>query len=476
MKQTFTTTMPDRVGAFLGASRCISGNGANITRVSYNKAIDMHLLFIEADGTPEQLERIAKELRARGYLPEKPHQGSVLMLEFRLHDKPGAVVPVLEMINRFQFNISYISSQESGEPYQYFKMGLFVEDGEAVSRFMREVSQLCRVRIIGYDKTEKNLDNTVFYLNFANEIAKKAGLSDADQQRLIVNANLVMQLLDERDNPPYKTFEYIGRFAEQIHEWKGRAFEARLSAHTGAAGARVTVVEPPAGCNLTVIEKNGEALFVDSGFACYRDELSGLMRTLVKHFDTRVKTAVVTHADVDHCSLLDLFDDVYMSRKCCRNFLWEERGEANYREKNPLHAPYVRISKLLSAYLPPKTPGMHVVGGTEEPLEEPLKPIGTFDFHGLHFEAYEGFGGHVAGETVWLERSERLALTGDVFVNLKGFTKPQAAFNRLAPFLMTSVDTDPGRAAREREALYRLLGEGKWLILGGHGAPMVYGE
>lgn len=60
MKQTFTTTMPDRVGAFLGASRCISGNGANITRVSYNKAIDMHLLFIEADGTPEQLERIAK--------------------------------------------------------------------------------------------------------------------------------------------------------------------------------------------------------------------------------------------------------------------------------------------------------------------------------------------------------------------------------------------------------------------------------
>ena len=172
MKQTFTTTMPDRVGAFLGASRCISGNGANITRVSYNKAIDMHLLFIEADGTPEQLERIAKELRARGYLPEKPHQGSVLMLEFRLHDKPGAVVPVLEMLNRFQFNISYISSQESGEPYQYFKMGLFVEDGEAVSRFMREVSQLCRVRIIGYDKTEKNLDNTVFYLNFANEIAK----------------------------------------------------------------------------------------------------------------------------------------------------------------------------------------------------------------------------------------------------------------------------------------------------------------
>ena len=92
MKQTFTTTMPDRVGAFLGASRCISGNGANITRVSYNKAIDMHLLFIEADGTPEQLERIAKELRARGYLPEKPHQSfSIQYLLYQLSGKRRAI-------------------------------------------------------------------------------------------------------------------------------------------------------------------------------------------------------------------------------------------------------------------------------------------------------------------------------------------------------------------------------------------------
>ena len=38
MRQTFTTTMPDRAGAFLRASRLIAAAGANITRVSYNKA------------------------------------------------------------------------------------------------------------------------------------------------------------------------------------------------------------------------------------------------------------------------------------------------------------------------------------------------------------------------------------------------------------------------------------------------------
>ena len=46
MKQTFTTVMPDRIGAFLEASRVFAALGLNITRVSYNKAVDVHTLFI----------------------------------------------------------------------------------------------------------------------------------------------------------------------------------------------------------------------------------------------------------------------------------------------------------------------------------------------------------------------------------------------------------------------------------------------
>lgn len=80
----------------------------------------------------------------------------------------------------------------------------------------------------------------------------------------------------------------------------------------------------------------------------------------------------------------------------------------------------------------------------------------------------------MAGETIWVERRERLALTGDVFVNLKGFTAEQAAFNRLAPYLMTSVDTDPRKAAAERQALKGVLGEGEWIVAGAHGTPAVW--
>ena len=58
MKQTFTTVMPDQIGAFLKADRCLTKLGLNITRVSYNKAVDKHTLFIEAEGTKEQLGEI----------------------------------------------------------------------------------------------------------------------------------------------------------------------------------------------------------------------------------------------------------------------------------------------------------------------------------------------------------------------------------------------------------------------------------
>lgn len=42
MKKTYVTTMPNHVGAFLQASRRIATLGLNITRVSYDKAVDLH--------------------------------------------------------------------------------------------------------------------------------------------------------------------------------------------------------------------------------------------------------------------------------------------------------------------------------------------------------------------------------------------------------------------------------------------------
>ena len=108
MKKTYVTTMPDHIGAFLKASRCFSALGVNITRVSYNKAVDSHTLFIDAEGSSEQLEKADKELTKIGYLQNSKTDKSIVLLEFCLRDVPGSVTDVLALINEFNFNISYI--------------------------------------------------------------------------------------------------------------------------------------------------------------------------------------------------------------------------------------------------------------------------------------------------------------------------------------------------------------------------------
>lgn len=467
MRKTFITTMPDRAGAFLVASEIIADAGANITRVSYNKAVDLHTLFLDVSGEPEQLARVTEALSQRGYLSSNTEY-NVILLEFKISDRPGAVRPILRLINGYDFNISYISSQENGSEYQYFKMGLFVENPEDIRSFLEQVSTLCEVRILDYDKSEKTLDNTVFYLSFAGEIARKLGLNQSDTNALIADANLIMQLLDERGKSPYKTFEYIGKFADALARYHGNDFSARISSRELADGLTLYAIEPPCGGNTYLLIKNNAILAVDCGFACYRKEMLKVFHTIQPDFDRMVRSIVLTHADQDHCGLLDLFGTVYVSAESAENFLLEWRGEPNFREQNPAHAPYCRISRILSRYTPPNPKTLSVLGARTD--DAPLSRIGGLDWQGLSFEAYAGNGGHVPGELVLVCREHRLIFTGDLLVNPDGFSPEQRAFNRLAPYLMTSVNLNSKKSTASRTAVEALFAEGEWLVCPGHGA------
>lgn len=470
MKRVFTTVMPDRAGAFIGADRCITELGLNITRVSYNKAIDAHLLFVEVEGDEAALSRAEQEMKKLGYLPNSMRIGSVMLLEFHLEDRPGALLPVLELIRRFHFNISYISSQENGTGYQDFKMGLFVENSHVVSDFMRQAARICPVRAIDYDRGEKVLDNTVFYLSFAEEITEKMGLDKAARNELIVNSNLVMQMLDERDRPVHQVFDYIREFADCILAGGGQGYVPRITRFSTCLGLPITLIEPPCGSSVCLMECDGVLLAADTGFACYREELRKTFLALYPDFESRRREVILTHGDVDHCGCTDLFDRVYLNRKVYENFRLEREGKPDFREENAIHAPYARISKLLTGYRPPDHRDFAVFGGTEEEIEGLLEPIGELLVAPLCFEVYEGHGGHVRGETIYIERSHRIAFTGDIFVNIKSFLPAQARFNRLAPFLMTSVDVQPALARREREAFFGLLDPGHWQVFGAHGS------
>ena len=474
MNKTFATTMPNHIGAFLKASRCLADLGINITRVSYNKAVDSHMLFIDAEGTAEQLAKATEELTKIGYLQSDVDSRSVVLLEFRLKDEPGSVTKVLELISDFNFNISYISSQENGTEYQLFKMGLIVDDKDRIDAFLSEAKKLCEVRLIDYNHADRIYDNSFFYSTFVSELSSEMQVSDSVRSELMVNTNLVMQILDESGVSPYRTFDSISRFAELLANSRGENFAPRITFHRVTGQTTVTLIEPPCGSNTAIIKSGDEYLFVDTGYACYRDEMAAIIRSLVPEFDSITKKVFITHTDVDHCGLLPIFDVIYASAKSAADLANEYNGENTYREINPLHKPYVRICKALTSYQPADPSKVHIIG-EDRVINEPLEKTGEFDLGELHLELYEGRGGHLTGESVLIDFTHKIAFTGDIYVNMKDMTARQAQYNRYAPILMTSVDTNIRQCTVERNTLFDILGEGTWQIFGGHGGKKIFG-
>lgn len=481
MKKTYVTKMPDKAGAFLVASRIIAGQGGNIVRVNYNKAVDLHTLFIEVAADEIEHKAIEKELTECGYLVELSENGTnaqILMIVLTLPDVSGAVMPVLEILHSHQVNISYISSQENGTGFQYFKMGLFIENTAEIRSLIDEISRVCEIKILDYEVTDRLLDGTVFYVTFANEMRKILGLNQEQTNQVLVHANRMMQLLDEQKKSPLKTFDYIRRFASFVRERKGENFKPQVSFITLTDKLTLFTIEPPCGSNTYVIQSDDELLFVDCGFAIYRPEMLALFKELFHGYSTLKKSAFITHADLDHAGLLNEFDTVYVSGSCYDNFALEVEGKNNFREQNPLHEPYCRLSRIISDYKPPLLEKCIVIGRRKDFLEngadcgassgdEILAPIGSHFFGGKRFDFYEGKGGHVRGDTVIVCDELKLVFSGDIYVNIKGFSEEQKEFNALAPFLMTGVDSDPKLAKEARE--YLLLKYSDYIICPGHG-------
>lgn len=469
MKKTYITTMPDRIGAFLRACECFASLGINIKRVNYNKAIDSQTLFIDVEGDEDKLALADERLAEIGYLQRDQKDTRIILLEFHLADVAGSGTALFSLINEYGFNISYLSSRDTDSDYQLLKVGLFVDDEEKLTDFTRRAQKLCELRVIDYNHSEKVYDNSIFYRSFVSGISRMMNLTDEVKEYLTVNVNLAMQRLDEEGLSPHKTFDSINKCAEMLSAYRGDAFEPRVSRHNITENTEIVTIEPPCGSNTTIIISSGEVLFVDCGYALYRDEMLSLLRTLLPDFDSMHKRILLTHSDFDHCGLLPEFDEIIASKKSAECLKMEYETDDGFREMLPLHKPYVEICKILSMYEPPHPDKVTGIWERDGDSDEPLAEVGFFDFGDLHFTVYEGKGGHVAGETVLIDYEHRIAFTGDLYINIHEMTPEQKEYNRYAPILMTSVDTDSRLCALERRAIMELLGEGDWQIFVGHG-------
>ncbi len=260
IKKTYITTMPDKSGAFLQASKIIANCGGNIVRVNYNKSLDVHTMFIDVRATAIQHQRINQLLINYGYLlPATEDEAKVIMVVLKLPDVVGSVTPILQILSNYDINVTFISSQENGTGYQDFEMGLLIEKPNLIKRLLDELSKVCEVKIADYNFTEKSLDNTVFYIQFANEMRDILHLNQEQTNEVIIQTNKIMQLLEQRNEViPLKTFDYIKQFAQFVVDQKGENFERDIHVQKLPNGTYIYLFQPPCGSNTYIIKYGRE--------------------------------------------------------------------------------------------------------------------------------------------------------------------------------------------------------------------------
>lgn len=470
MRENYITNLPDQAGAFEAVCQIIARHGGSIDRVNYNKGIDENTVFLEVSGEEEQLCMIRENLSQEGYLGRPKEESHVELLDLELENGVGVLMTVLKVISRHHVNISFVNYRKRTAVIQRIRLGLLIRDQEKLREILEELSGFCKVSVADYEVTENSVDGSVFYVTFAHEMHDLLNLSPEETEQVLIQSNRIMQMLElDTGNEAYmKTFECIRLFAGFIKDHKGENFRVSVSSRRLDEEMKLYVIEPPCGSNTYILEYMDELWFVDSGFFCYREEMLKIIREMFPDFDMRKKSIMITHADIDHTGLMDLFDAAYMNQTCLENFQLERRKKPNFREQNIMHQPYSLLSKIITGYQTPDLSRCTVVGVKKD--QKLLSRIGTLHFGEKEWRVYEGLGGHVRGETVIACPELKLVFTGDIYVNIKGFSQEQRAFNILAPYLMTRVDEDSALATATRNHLLEKFAG--YTICPGHG-PIV---
>lgn len=405
--KTYILRLEDRSGHLLEVSRIISSHNANITRLSYNKVVDVHTVFLEVYADDEDIKNLSRQLEEENYLLQSHSEEVDVLLTLQIIDIPGTVTNILEVFEKYDVNISYVNTQENNTSYQYCKIGLYAANSKLIQSVIDEISTFCEIVDINYDTNDKVIDNTVFYHNFANEMQLKLSLSQKETNVFLNNSNRILQILEDRNENYFKTFNYIRKFANMTIDYKDDNFNPRISHKRISDNTVIYLIEPQCGGNVYIINSNDELLFIDSGFACYRDEMKKVFYEIFPDFDNMKREIVITHADMDHVGINDIFSDIYVSENTFINFKREHEGKKNFREENPLHEPYFKLDRIISRYEVPELRKLRILGGKKG--DDDFEKICDFTFNELSFEVFESNGGHLKGEIILVENSYKLS-------------------------------------------------------------------
>ncbi len=479
----FVARMPDQPGALHKAAEIVRQYQGNINRIHYDRRIDPHTVFFEVTLDSERdYQNIREELQKIGYLQESLEPLGFLKFNIYLPNRPGALFEFLNYVTDAKANIAFLDFDDQGRHPDRLTVSLTVERSAIIDKLLNRLKSRYRIEILEYDTRGDYLDNTVFYLKFAQRLREIIGeAEDEFLLRLLHDINHIVQELTNLKQDPQEVFESILATGQHLKNTTGENFYADVQRFEVAEGVKLFCFQPPYGGNIFVLHTPEEMVMIDTGYGLYHPDILRLFQHYGLGNLKKLSRLFITHADADHVGAAGFFEAPSFMHSGTQEII--ERANRAYGsrvEGSILEEVYTKIINLFSCFTPPQRVELfpqEVLG-----LRHIFPIIYRFKVGPLEFEVLESLGGHLYGQVFFFCPEAGLLFTGDSLLNLESFTKERREFNRLAKILMTSVNVDSEIAAKEREALLKIAEEAdralrssgkRCLICGGHGAVSV---
>jgi len=474
--------MPDEPGSLEKAAGVITRYNGNINRIQYDRRIDPCTVFYEVTSTAEEYTKITRDLAAIGYLQTSLKPSSFLKFYVHLPHTSGSLSRFLKYTTESGANIGFIDFDEAGRHPDRLTLSLNLEDPALVEQLLNTLKSRYHLEILEYDTTGKNLDETIFYVRFAQEIRDLIGESENEfLLSFLADTNHIAQELMNRGNNPRQVFDSVLQTGRTLHATTGKNFYADVQKITVTPLVDLFCFQLPCGGSIYVLKAGRETLMIDTGYGIYHDDVMAMFSYFGLGNEDQFTCIIISHADADHCGAGGFFPADALMHTGTRDIIkTSNRAYGSRSEHSVLEAFYTKMINLFSRFHASKKITCLPHAGTERRSIFPV--LATVTVGDISLEVLEGLGGHTHGQIYLYCQKEGLLFTADAVINFASLNPERARYNSLADFLVTSVNVDSDLARKERKALLELAAKtdehltahGKRCrICGGHGAVSV---
>jgi glyoxylase-like metal-dependent hydrolase (beta-lactamase superfamily II) len=479
----FITRMPDHPGALRRAAEIVTRYGGNINRLHFDRRIDPGTVFLEITATEEAYTQIHDDLAEIGYLQTSLRPAGFLKCAVYLPHQPGALLELLTHTTSANGNIAFVDFDDTGTHPDRLMLSLSVEDSVRVDRLLNSLKTRYRIEIAEYDTTGNHLDDTVFYLWFAQKLRELLGATeDSFLFHLLQDINHIVQELMNRGEDPRVVFQSVLETGKSIRDSAGEGFSADIQTVPVTDQVTLYCFQLPCGGNIFLLSSPDEAVLIDTGYGSYYPAVRTLLLQEAGVDPAHIHRILLTHGDADHAGGAGYYPATcWMSVPTWEILVRSNRAYGSHVETSILEAVYTKLINAFSAFSLPREARLFPEEGLDKRGIFPI--LSHITVGDIELEVLKGLGGHLVGQIYLYAPDAGLLFTADTVINFDSLTPPRRAYNTLAVNLVTSVNVDSEIAAEERKALLvlaketdsTLLAKGKrCLICGGHGAISVY--